>query len=187
LSLELIELSDSDSNDESEGPLPAVARATHEGLGFRLRTSPKPSRPLKVLLQNDVSIWIWITCCPKQVTDEKEALSHTSRKDNGNSDDGAEGEDEEGEDGEEGDESEDDKYSREDEELVDDEDGPAWNFAANEELTHAPKYTFCPAVHQAQVLHLITRHFCCHPIFKTHSGVTGTAAEIRLSVLSRPG
>jgi hypothetical protein len=78
----------------------------------------------------------------------------------------------------EGNKSEADEYCREDEELVDDEDGPAWNFAPNEELTQAPEYTFCPAPHQAQVLRLITRHFCRHPLFKTHSGDIETTTEI---------
>jgi hypothetical protein len=68
-----------------------------------------------------------------------------------------------------------------DKDPVDDEDVPLWNFAADEELTSVAEYTFCPAAHRTQILRLITKHFCGHPLFKTRSGQTESAAKIRIT------
>ena len=66
-----------------------------------------------------------------------------------------------------------------DDELVDEEDAPAWNFADDEKRTSDADYVFCPAAHRAQTLRIFTRHFCRHPIFRTRSGQIQNARQIR--------
>ncbi|PIL26554.1 hypothetical protein GSI_12312 [Ganoderma sinense ZZ0214-1] len=45
------------------------------------------------------------------------------------------------------------------------EDGPDWMFEDGEERSSDPEYVFCPAAHRKQILRLVTKHFCLHPLF----------------------
>ncbi len=45
------------------------------------------------------------------------------------------------------------------------EDGPDWMFEEGEVRSSDPQYIFCPAPHRKQLLKLITKHFCLHPLF----------------------
>ncbi|KAL0056678.1 hypothetical protein AAF712_016716 [Marasmius tenuissimus] len=60
------------------------------------------------------------------------------------------------------------------------EDGPDWMFEVGETLVRNPEYTFCPAPHRKQLLHLFTKHFCSHQFFPTirRYGGACSAAEI---------
>ncbi|KAL0569697.1 hypothetical protein V5O48_012270 [Marasmius crinis-equi] len=62
---------------------------------------------------------------------------------------------------------------------VDQEDGPDWMFESGETTVRDPNYTFCPAPHRKQLLHLFTRHFCQHPFFPNRQGEKRTAATIK--------
>ncbi|KAG6871056.1 hypothetical protein C0995_008729, partial [Termitomyces sp. Mi166 len=53
---------------------------------------------------------------------------------------------------------------------TDTEDGPDWQFDNGKETSKDPKYVFCPAPHQKQLLHIFAKHFCQHPSFVEHDG-----------------
>ena len=55
-------------------------------------------------------------------------------------------------------------------------------FEAGEVYSADPLYTFCPALHHRQLLHLFTKHFCQHTLFPDHNG-THSAADIRTSAV----
>ncbi|KAG5635616.1 hypothetical protein H0H81_010634 [Sphagnurus paluster] len=52
----------------------------------------------------------------------------------------------------------------------DTEDGPDWMFDDDKVTSKDPKYVFCPAAHQKQLLHLFTKHFCQHPLLPERDG-----------------
>ncbi|KII86095.1 hypothetical protein PLICRDRAFT_115218, partial [Plicaturopsis crispa FD-325 SS-3] len=52
-----------------------------------------------------------------------------------------------------------------DEDAVDEEDGPDWLFEDGEHKVDDPEYVFCPAPHRKHLLHIFTKHFCQHPLF----------------------
>ncbi|KAG7096225.1 hypothetical protein E1B28_003678 [Marasmius oreades] len=62
---------------------------------------------------------------------------------------------------------------------MDQEDGPDWMFDAGETSSKDLNYTFCPAPHQKQALHLFTQHFRAHPFFSLRDGSTRSALEIQ--------
>ncbi len=58
-------------------------------------------------------------------------------------------------------------------------DGPDWDFEPDEKTSPDKAYVFTPAVHRKQLLRLMTKAFCRHPIFPTQTGLFN-AAQIRL-------
>ncbi len=64
------------------------------------------------------------------------------------------------------------------EEEVDEEDGPDWMFEEQETRAKDPDYVFCPAPHHRQLLHLFMKHFCQHPLLPDREGEL-MAEEIR--------
>jgi hypothetical protein len=50
------------------------------------------------------------------------------------------------------------------EDEIDEEDAPDWVFEEGETRSKDPVYTFCLAPHRRQLLKLITKHFCRHPL-----------------------
>lgn len=65
-----------------------------------------------------------------------------------------------------------------DDEEMDAEDGPDWQFEEGETRSPNPLYVFCPAPHRKPILRLFTKHFCQHPLFPERDGPR-TATEIR--------
>lgn len=64
-----------------------------------------------------------------------------------------------------------------DEDETDEEDGPDFNFDADEKTSSDPSYVFCPAEFRKGALRLVTAAFCQHPLLPEPDGVR-TAAQI---------
>ncbi len=66
----------------------------------------------------------------------------------------------------------------------DQENGPAWQFDntnnSEEETVFATPsgYSFCPAPHHSQALHIFTKHFCEHPLLPGRDGRYRVAKKI---------
>ena len=70
-----------------------------------------------------------------------------------------------------------DFFANEDEFEEEEEDGPDWLFDDEERRFEDPEYTFCPAPHRRQILHLIASHFCRHSIFLEPDQVQSATKE----------
>ena len=66
-----------------------------------------------------------------------------------------------------------------DSDMSDTEDAPEWQFETGEIKSKDELYTFCPALHRAQILRLFSKHFCRHPFFSDRNGTHHTATQIR--------
>lgn len=139
-------------------------------------------------VRQDGRVKIRLTLRKKPMGDGSSGSIESARARNSASESDASGEgsdagdedDDEGEDDEfDEDGSDDGGYDENDEDLVDEEDAPDWNFAPDEKLTDTPEYTFCPSAHRGQLLRILTKHFCRHPLFPTRSRETQSAPEIR--------
>ncbi|KAG6814960.1 hypothetical protein H0H87_006271, partial [Tephrocybe sp. NHM501043] len=53
---------------------------------------------------------------------------------------------------------------------TDQENGPDWMFEDGKLTSQDPEYIFCPAPHRKQLLHLLTKHYCQHPLLAEKDG-----------------